>query len=188
MVPQAPDLARMLELPGPFTVLATDPELPAYLLALPSRPRAYVASDVSSVEPDRSRDATLALDPGARTAVVESPIPGPATSSGSARIAVDDPERVVLEVEAASPGLVVLSDQDAPGWTSRVDGRSTPIATTNHLVRGVWVGPGRHTIEFRYRTPGFRTGLAIAALLFAGLFVWAAAARRGRTASGRTAS
>ena len=88
--------------------------------------RAYLASEVSSVEPDRSREATLALDPGARTAVVESPIPGPTTSSGSVRISFDEPERVVLDVDASAPGLVVLSDQDAPGWTSLVNGSEHP--------------------------------------------------------------
>jgi uncharacterized membrane protein YfhO len=46
--------------------------------------------------------------------------------------------------------VVVLSASFDPGWTASIDGRPAPTVMMAPAEVGVWVPPGRHTIEFRY--------------------------------------
>jgi hypothetical protein len=85
-----------------------------------------------------------------------------ATDARPARIVVDLPERVAVDVDVAAPAVLVLADAFAPGWEVRVDGVLRRIRQANHFVRGVVVRPGERRAEFVYRTPGLRLGLAIA--------------------------
>ena len=50
------------------------------------------------------------------------------------------------------------------GWTAYVDGVETPIERVNVGFMAVLVGEGRHTVEFRYVSPGFFAGLAVSAV------------------------
>ena len=52
----------------------------------------------------------------------------------------------------------VLSDK---GFTALVDGKPTAIYPVNLGLSAVIVGPGNHTIEFRYSPPGWNEGLLI---------------------------
>jgi uncharacterized membrane protein YfhO len=45
------------------------------------------------------------------------------------------------------------------GWTAKVDGKVQPILHANVMLMGLALGPGRHTIELSYITPGIRAGL-----------------------------
>src|SRR6185436_7461208 len=88
---------------------------------------------------------------------------GVAGSAGAARgpagrVMVDDasPSRVVLHASLPRPGLVVLNDGWAPGWSVRVDGRDATEVRVNETMRGVAVGAGAHEVEWRYRVPGLR--------------------------------
>ena len=76
-------------------------------------------------------------------------------------------------VEMQCRGMVVMSENDAPGWIAVVDGKETPIYDAYTVLRGVVVGPGRHTIETRYRPLSVFAGAAttLAALLGALLLV-----------------
>jgi uncharacterized membrane protein YfhO len=61
-------------------------------------------------------------------------------------------------------GLVVLTDQWYPGWTATVDGRDAPILRVDTALRAVAVGPGSHTIEYRYAPRWPVRGLGVTAL------------------------
>lgn len=74
------------------------------------------------------------------------------------------PNRVVIEVNTNDAGMLVLSDTYFPGWEARVDGRETKIYRVNGVVRGVFVEPGKHTVEFIYSANSFRQGLGVAGL------------------------
>lgn len=80
-------------------------------------------------------------------------------------LAISEPQRVVVDAELASPGLVVLSDMFYPGWEVTVEGeagtRPGEILRTNRVMRGVWLEAGKHRLEFRYRPATFRWGAAI---------------------------
>jgi hypothetical protein len=105
-----------------------------------------------------------------------------ASPARAVRIALDRPEQVALDVDPTAPAVLVLADAYAPGWTVAVDGAERRLWQANHLVRGVLVRPGDRRVEFAYRTPGLRAGLAIAAtawtLVAAGAVGGVLAARR----------
>jgi hypothetical protein len=81
-----------------------------------------------------------------------------------ARIVVDDAERVVVDVDAKEPGVLVLADAFAPGWEVAVDGRWRRLWQANHFVRAVVLRPGDRQVEFRYHAPGFALGVALLAV------------------------
>lgn len=76
-------------------------------------------------------------------------------------------------VEMKCRGLVVESENDAPGWVAAVDGKATPIYQAYTALRGVVVGPGMHTIEMRYRPLSVIGGAMATFSAFLGaLFLW----------------
>jgi len=93
------------------------------------------------------------------------------------------PERVVIEVEAPHPGIVVLADSFAPGWQATLNGAPVPILQVNGLFRGISVPPGAHEIVFRYRPWPVYAGLGLSlgtlVLLLLSAF-WAVRPRRKR--------
>jgi hypothetical protein len=92
------------------------------------------------------------------------PLPADADVSGTARIVVDLPERVVIETEAAMPAYLVLSDTFDPGWSATVDDCPACIRPAYVAFRAVYVPQGKHTVTFTYRPAGFERGLAITGL------------------------
>jgi hypothetical protein len=58
--------------------------------------------------------------------------------------------KVVVEVDAAHAGFVVLNDVWHPWWTVDVDGEDAPILRANVLFRAVHVPPGRHVLTFEF--------------------------------------
>ncbi len=68
--------------------------------------------------------------------------------------------RTTIKVAMQCRGLVVVSENDGPGWAATVDGASTPIYDAYTTLRSVVVGPGTHTIEMQYRPLSFRAGAA----------------------------
>ncbi len=138
-------------------------------------PRAYVVERARfSADEAAALDALHQLDFDPRTEVVLVGAPdadearavasGPSTPFAPARIDVDDPERVVVEVGATRPGVLVLTDAFAPGWEAFVDGRPRRIWQANYFVRGVLLRPGDARVELRYRAPGFALGVAVFAV------------------------
>lgn len=59
--------------------------------------------------------------------------------------------RIVLEVDSARGGLVVLHDLYYPGWEVTVDGAPASVVKANVLFRGVEAPPGKHEIVFAFR-------------------------------------
>jgi hypothetical protein len=88
----------------------------------------------------------------------------------------DEPEKLVLEVDAPDRAFVVVADSYFPGWSAAIDGRAAEINPTNLLVRGVAMPSGRHRLEMRYETSGMRAGVQTtrtAGLVWGLLFVLA---------------
>jgi hypothetical protein len=178
-VPGELGLAASAGLVPPFEVIARDEELPAFLVAVPHRPRTYLAEAVTETSAARAQEETLALPPASTRTVVEGLVPTDFSAPrGEARIVVDLPERVVVEATSDRPALLVLSDQHAPGWEATVDGQPASILRANLLVRGVWLGEGRHSVQFTYRTPGLAVGTLLASALALALAAWALWRRR----------
>ncbi len=177
VIPANPSAAATVNLPPPHDVAVADSWLPAYLVRMPHRPRAYLAERLSSV--DRRGAMEFVLDDRSTAtdrSVVEGPIPGDyLPPRGEARIAQDEPERVELEVSCDRRALLVLNDAYAAGWSATVDGNRVEILATNYLARGIWLDGGVHRAVFHYRTPGLAEGWALVAagaLALGGHVLW----------------
>lgn len=182
VAPDLPAAAGQAGLPPPYRAVATDDDLPAFAVAMPHRPRAYVAEGVVPATPASA--LRFVVDPRSVTSgltLVESAIPaGWRPGGGEARIVRDEPSVVEIETTVEAPALLVLNDADAPGWTAAIDGAAAPIAAANWMARGVWVPTGAHRVRFEYRTPGLREGWAVFLLGAAALVGWSLARRRRR--------
>ena len=84
------------------------------------------------------------------------------------------PQQVVaLAVTMTAPGILVLTDMYYPGWTARVDDNSpTPALCVNHILRGVVVPEGAHTVRFDYRPTSLYWGAAVSLGAFLALVAW----------------
>ena len=130
-----------------------------------------------SEEFPRDRAVVLASGP------TRKPAEGPA---GTAAIALDQPDRVRVEVQPAVEGWLVLGDSHFPGWRAFVDGEERPITRANVAFRAVAVRPGDRQVEFRYEPLSFRAGRVLAIACAAVLLLWSPAANgfRRRRATG----
>lgn len=140
-------------------------------------PRARVARDVvvaGDAEHELAAVLAPAFDPR-RDAVVRRVEVGaspPSGAAGSARVIAETNASVTLRATLARPGLVVLGDAWAPGWSVTVDGRPARPLQADVVMRGVAVAAGEHEIVWRYRVPGLATGALLSALGLAALLAW----------------
>jgi hypothetical protein len=135
-------------------------------------PRAYYVPQIA-VEPDADRRLDLLahrFKNPRRVALVNEP---PASgflgtpdnfATAEAHIAVDEPERVIVETDAPERGFLFLADAYYPEWAATVNGEPTPIQIANHAFRLVEVPKGRVTVEFRYRPRRVWIGGVVSAL------------------------
>ncbi len=96
----------------------------------------------------------------------EAPPIGVATadSLGSVQFLSYQAERIRLEVIAAEPAWLFLSDTWYPGWRSYVDGQRTSVFPANVAGRAVFVPAGTHEVEFVFRSDSLRLGTLLALL------------------------
>ncbi|GAB4522679.1 MAG: hypothetical protein OHK0046_35580 [Anaerolineae bacterium] len=125
-------------------------------------PRAFLVYEARTFPDDwqGTEDALAAMrDPAfdpARRVVLNtntSPLPLEAAEAlpdaGAVTITDYTPTRIVMEVEAAAPGYLVLTDAYYPGW--RVMGEEAlPVYRANVMFRAVPVDAGTHTLVMTY--------------------------------------
>lgn len=105
-------------------------------------------------------------------AFLEVPPPKLDATGGSVRCIEYGLNRVRLEVSTDGAALVVLADNDFPGWTATVQGASVPILRSHATFRAVAVPAGRSSVEFRYRPGSFLYGLLAAIVAVFALGIW----------------
>jgi len=67
----------------------------------------------------------------------------------------DTSDSITLEVNNLQKSLLVLNDTNYPGWSAYVDSKKTSIIQTNYLFRGIFLSPGKHKVEFKYKPNGW---------------------------------
>jgi hypothetical protein len=67
-----------------------------------------------------------------------------------------EPDEITFTVDAPRDGIVVLNEIMFPGWQVDVDGRAATPLRANYLLRAVAVGPGQHTITWRFEPRRWR--------------------------------
>jgi len=98
-----------------------------------------------------------------------SPNPDCGASGATPEIVAEHPNKIVIRVEADSPGWLVLSDVWYPGWRAWVDGEPVTVLRANYLFRAVEVPAGPHEVVFAYRPVWFYAGLVVSLLAWMGL-------------------
>ena len=123
--------------------------------------------------------ADLSFDP-AKTVLVSTPQKGLPTSatnenSGSVEFKSYSPKNITFDAKATVPSVLLLNDKYDPYWRVTVDGQPADLLRCNYLMRGVFLQPGDHTVEFHFSLPsrplyvtlaGFGVGAVLCALLW----------------------
>ena len=84
-----------------------------------------------------------------------------------AEIVADTPNRI--EVRAAGPGRLVLSEVNYPGWQVWIDSERTEMETYAGVLRAVSLEPGEHSVRFAYRPLSVYLGLLICVIGLLGM-------------------
>ena len=150
--------------------------------AVPEAGEADVLAQLQGLDPWQT--ATLAgWDPGV------DPLPKAAGGRRWQQITDARPNRLTVELDGQSAGLLVLTDPWYPGWRCWVDGTEVPLRKADYAFRGVMVPNGAREVEFRFEPRSYRVGrfasvVALGAILI--VFGFAVALKfRARSAPGR---
>ncbi|MBN1295503.1 YfhO family protein [bacterium] len=87
-----------------------------------------------------------------------------AAASGTVTAMEYSDHRIQIDTMTTTTLLLVLSDTWYPGWQATVDSIETDCIRVNHMMRGVFVPPGSHRIEFIFRPVSWRLGLFLTLL------------------------
>ncbi len=136
--------------------------------------------DIRPPGPAFSGHSTCLVEAGGRAhaaleAALEPGVPeggGLAADTAEVELTMDRAEELAIEVSAAQPGILVVSDSYDAGWHAYVDGASAPMLKVNGLFRGVYIPAGRHSVVFTYAPLSVTIGLLITAGGLLGSFVW----------------
>lgn len=86
-------------------------------------------------------------------------------TEGGAELPVEsfslDSSSATVRVDAPRAGLVVLAQQDAPGWRVFVDGKEVAKRLDRGILRAAPVPAGRHEVVWRYRPRTLVAGIAL---------------------------
>jgi len=166
-----------LEGPSPLNQLHfADGEVYGSVYPSPGLPRARVVGEALVVPEDETMDVILGdhaldYDPSFQTLLTEPPpteLGGPGVR-GQATWIQRTPNRLVLDVQASGPALVVLSENWFPAWKASVDGASAPVLRADHTLRAVPVPAGTHRVELWYASTQLTASLVLSILCILGL-------------------
>jgi len=126
-------------------------------------PRAFVVTRAEAASgwqeaQDRLREG---YDPSSSALVEGGMVLSGAAGYQAANVRFASPNRLVIEARADEPALLVLSEVWYPGWSVRVDGERCPYYRVDGIVRGVYLDPGTHVVEWRYRPASLWWGMGI---------------------------
>ena len=124
--------------------------------------------------------AAASFDP-LKTVLVSKAIPNepmtsaPSGTGGTVEFKSYAPKDIVLDAQANMPSILLLNDKFDPNWRVFVDGKPADLLRCNFIMRGVFLSPGSHTVEFEFSFPrmplyitivAVSTGIVLCAFLF----------------------
>jgi hypothetical protein len=132
------------------------------------QPRAFIVHQIQVAPHDQvlARLTDPAFDPR-REAVVEAPLNCPLATNAateSVKLARDDLDSVTFQAQAATDGLLVMSDTFYPGWRAYVDGQPTFVVRANYALRGICLPAGNHEVVFRFEPVLLRVGIVLSVI------------------------
>jgi hypothetical protein len=108
-------------------------------------------TNLASPEFDPQR-TVLVANPSIPSAQAPSGL-NPQPSANSVEFASYAPKRILLQAKAGCPAVLLLNDRYNPDWQVWVDGKPETLLRCNYLMRGVYLQPGAHAVEFRFQPP-----------------------------------
>lgn len=114
-----------------------------------------------------------------------------ASPAGKVRIERNRPGDIRMSVTRATPGYVLVNQNDYPGWRATVDGRGRDVLRANSTYMAVRVPAGTSRVEFRFRPTSVLIGMILTlGTLVAGIAVlildrWRTGQRRRRDRGNR---
>ncbi len=125
-------------------------------------PVAYWTNKLVEVREGGALDAMLSVQPGTY-AFVESTPPERGTLTTRAKpvaatVRLRSARALTVDVHAPQAGMVVVNEVWHPHWHARVDGQPVTMQRVNHVVRGVEVPAGTHTIAMQFWPPLYSWG------------------------------
>lgn len=132
----------------------------AELRATANGPAWFVQEVVDAATPEEEIDALGRID--TKTAAVintrEFDIRPLIGGEGEIRLEEYRPNYLRYEYTATAPGTAIFSEiYYKDGWTAYIDGIETPYFRADYLLRGMELPAGTHTVEWRFRAPGWNT-------------------------------
>jgi hypothetical protein len=95
-------------------------------------------------------------------------------NSGTVEFKSYAPKQIVFEAKSDAASVLLLNDKFDPNWRVTVDGKPAELLRCNFIMRGVYLPPGAHTVEFNFSLPhgplyvtlaAFATGIFLLGLL-----------------------
>ncbi|ACM19838.1 membrane protein, putative [Geotalea daltonii FRC-32] len=139
-------------------------------------PKGWLVSSVLTL-PDPQQRLMVLNNPSVdlRTvAIVESPPPvslaGPVPADGpvgEVNVTGNSGEELTVISHVTRNSLLVLGEKYDKGWKATVDGKETEIYPVNHVLRGIYLTPGKHTVEMRFDPLPFKIGKYLTLASFA---------------------
>jgi hypothetical protein len=131
-------------------------------------PKAWLVPAVVQINDLQQTFAILqnpAYDPR-KVAIVESPPPFPMANAAwavpiplqSVSVTTYEGDRIVLDAHPSQNALVVLGEKYYKGWKATVDGKPAEIQPVDHILRGLYLVPGNHKVEFVFDPLPFKIG------------------------------
>jgi uncharacterized membrane protein YfhO len=87
--------------------------------------------------------------------------PGSQHNNASVEIKDYSPNKVILNINTPSSGILVFSDTFYPGWKAFVDWEETEIMKANTVMRAVIIPRGKHIVKFVYAPVPFNYGMKL---------------------------
>ena len=113
---------------------------------------------------DPRRIALVESAPPIALASPNAPVPA---DPGQVRLLRYEGERIDLDADVAANSMMVLGEKYYKGWRATVDGKETEIYPVDHVLRGVYLTPGKHKVEFVFDPMPFKVGKYLTLASFA---------------------
>ena len=93
------------------------------------------------------------------------------------------PKDIMFDAKTPTPSVLLLNDKFDPHWRVLVDGKPAELLRCNFIMRGVYLTPGQHTVEFQYQLANGPLYVSLAAIGIGLLLLMALALVRPKASS-----
>lgn len=111
------------------------------------------------VDSDSSKSKPVYLLNSDLTKLLAEPLQAPEDSLNICSLVSEKADELQINTENRKPSILVVSDQNYPGWIAEIDGKRVPIMKANLFARAVLMPPGKHKLTMQFEPESVKTGL-----------------------------